>query len=528
MWNLLSAIGRKVQSFLPQAPPVSPKINVPAETKISQPPSQDLNKLSIVGAQQSPLQQAAQNNPQLQQAINQGAQAGGGPPTSGEGGAIQMGNEKWSSMEDYNKDLQRAREMGFSSPLELRNYLKQQDQLRQQAQAPTSVSTPVSTPTPTLTPTPVQAPPIMFNPQDLLKTIGSRIQQGGQSLATGLGNIGKSAVEGGSNMLGAVSRALGVQPAYSVEPGQTPEPAKGPSILANLPLDIRKRISTIGYKLGLGGAGISQPEGTPFDPNRTPENVYTQLAAGVYNPSQQSIMSSSQQEEFQKQLLLSKTPPPLDEGGGGGGGGNYQLATNPIANDFISSIIQELTSSSGQQQIASMPTEDLAAATQQMSEQMGIPAQQAAVNLANQEIMKLGDLIDNLDKDITETTAGSLMTEPQRRRLVAAKGAPLRAQLIQLMRTAQYAGIGLDNSMKMLSQYIDSKKATMDNQFRYAQLNQTAEDERKKRLLSTLPYLQPAAKELLPYQMQKRGTVGGKRSASGMTPEEAAVAAGLR
>ena len=499
MWNLLSAIGRKVQSFLPQAPPVSQKINIPPTMEINAPPPQDLNKLSIVGAQQSPLQQAAAQNPQIREAVNQGAQAGGGPPTSGEGGAIQMGNEKWSSLEDYNKDLQRARSMGFSSPLELRQYEKQRDQSGQQV-APAPVSQP------------------KFNPQDLLKTIGSRIQQGGQSLATGLGNVGKSAVETGSNMLAAVSRKVGVQPAYSAEPGQNPEPAKGPSLLAELPLDIRQRISTLGYKLGLGGKGISEPEGTPFDPNRTPSNVYRQLAGGIYKPSEQSIMSVSQQKEFQNQLSLLKTPPDLS---GGGVGGLDLSRYNPLTQETVTSIFQDVGSSSSQQQISSMPTEDLAAATQQIAQQMGIPAQQAAVNLANQEIMKLGDLIDNLDKDITETTAGSLMTESQRRRLVAAKGAPLRTQLIQLMRTAQYAGIGLDNSMKMLSQYIDSKKATMDNQFRYAQLNQTAEDERKKRLLATLPYLKPTAAELLPYQMQKKGTVGGGSSGSGSDFEKA-------
>ena len=171
-------------------------------------------------------------------------------------------------------------------------------------------------------------------------------------------------------------------------------------------------------------------------------------------------------------------------------------------------------------QIAQMPTDDLVAFTKQMSDQMGITTQQAAVNLANQEIMKLGDLIDNLDKDITAQAEGSLMTEGQRRRLVAAKGEPLRAQLVQLMRTAQYAGIGLDNSMKILSQYIDSKKTTMNQQFQNAQLNQQADEQRKNRLMGLLPYVQPKAQTL------KSSSGGGNEAgaaadlATGMTDSQ--------
>lgn len=44
-------------------------------------------------------------------------------------------------------------------------------------------------------------------------------------------------------------------------------------------------LATIGYNLGLGGMGITQPAGTPYNANQTPYKVYNQTQGYTYSPN---------------------------------------------------------------------------------------------------------------------------------------------------------------------------------------------------------------------------------------------------
>ena len=92
---------------------------------------------------------------------------------------------------------------------------------------------------------------------------------------------------------------------------------------------LTKPISQLGYNLRLEGYGISEPKGTPYDPNRTPGNVYTQNAFGVTQPSQQSIVPGSEsagKQIYGNQYNPNAKPPQsnvnTNTGGGGAAGSN--------------------------------------------------------------------------------------------------------------------------------------------------------------------------------------------------------------
>ena len=197
MWNLINAIGRKVQSFLPQvnkpssASAVQQYVNQNPNMNLQQPkPSGNLT----LGIPNTPIQQAAAQDPQLKQQINQTVNA----------------PSETSTMNEAQKN-DWARSKGFTGWNDFNDQQNRQNQPSQQSQQQISVPAPQVAPTP------------MFDPGVYKRNI--------EQMATQAGNFGKSVASrvatGASNAMGAVSRALGVQPAYSAEYGQKePAPAQ--------------------------------------------------------------------------------------------------------------------------------------------------------------------------------------------------------------------------------------------------------------------------------------------------------------
>lgn len=104
-----------------------------------------------------------------------------------------------------------------------------------------------------------------------------------------------------------------------------------------LPQGAQYAISQAGYKLGLGGAGLSEGQNVPYNANRTPSQVFN--TAGT--PSQYSgtnaqtinqgsnayqILPGSQGTNLNQyqQNIGPANPAPTGGGGGGGGGGSPQ------------------------------------------------------------------------------------------------------------------------------------------------------------------------------------------------------------
>ena len=69
-----------------------------------------------------------------------------------------------------------------------------------------------------------------------------------------------------------------------------------------------------------------------------------------------------------------------------------------------------------------------------------IPELTGQLNTLRGEVFKVRDLIDRLEEDVTSRTEGKLVTEAQKRRMIAAEEAPLRTQLGRLAVGQQEAG----------------------------------------------------------------------------------------
>lgn len=76
----------------------------------------------------------------------------------------------------------------------------------------------------------------------------------------------------------------------------------------------------------------------------------------------------------------------------------------------------------------------------ELEKTQGIPELTGQLNTLRSETAKVKDLIDRLEEDVSSRTEGKLVTEAQKRRMIAAEEAPLRTQLGRLAVGQQEAG----------------------------------------------------------------------------------------
>jgi len=98
------------------------------------------------------------------------------------------------------------------------------------------------------------------------------------------------------------------------------------------------------------------------------------------------------------------------------------------------------------------------------SEQLGISDQQSNLQGLTQQIADVETMLDKLEGDINADVQGKLVTEGQRRRILASEQKPLTEQLADLYRSQGVAQSGLEGSRQQLSDLIamagqDAEKA---------------------------------------------------------------------
>jgi len=76
--------------------------------------------------------------------------------------------------------------------------------------------------------------------------------------------------------------------------------------------------------------------------------------------------------------------------------------------------------------------EPLETAYNRYGTELGVPGLTSQLTAVRGEVFKVKDLLDRLEEDVGARTTGQLMTEAQRRRLLAAEGTPLETQLGRL------------------------------------------------------------------------------------------------
>jgi len=204
-------------------------------------------------------------------------------------------------------------------------------------------------------------------------------------------------------------------------------------------------------------------------------------------------------------------PPTTTDGGGGGGFGPVQYSADPIMNDaisnFINSAFQDAMSPTSQIEVPNWDA-DISA----MRDELGIPEMEATIRKVNDEINKVFDSIDSVDKDVQEIVdSGVLMTEGQRRNMVNKRLEPLRAQLSSLLRGAEKYGVAYEQVLKMLDQRMSAKQATYGAQMNAYNMQQGEEDKKFNRVLQLLPYVAQT-------QGTRKTTGGGGGGATSSNP----------
>ena len=182
-------------------------------------------------------------------------------------------------------------------------------------------------------------------------------------------------------------------------------------------------------------------------------------------------------------------------------GSNYGFQNAEVGN-FLNKLISSYASM-GAEQSAMVDTSSMDAWYQQALQQSGMTEQQAGLETINQQIQVVADLLDNLDKDITEESKNFLMTEGQRRRLVETRGKPLRDELAKLVAGASKYGVNIKNTLAMLEQQIGMKRDEVKMRLEAQKSVQANKQAGLKGLTSLLPYMTPTAGQQLSSQTQK-------------------------
>lgn len=100
---------------------------------------------------------------------------------------------------------------------------------------------------------------------------------------------------------------------------------------------------------------------------------------------------------------------------------------------------------------------EIEAATGKISGELGIPSISGQLQSTREEVGKVKDLIGKLEGDINQRTEGQLMSESQRRRLLAAEETPLRTQLASLVTSQDVA----TSQLALANQELDRRLAPL-------------------------------------------------------------------
>ncbi|KKR00172.1 MAG: hypothetical protein UT24_C0016G0061 [Candidatus Woesebacteria bacterium GW2011_GWB1_39_12] len=494
MWN---AIVRKVQSFFqPQQSEASKLIS-----RVKPPTAQQQQQLSQIDKfiGEGPVKDSSA---QLKTSATIGGTSGGG------------GGQQPAPTGGSDADLTRGKNVGDKITISGRTYkivdpsrgiyeaewgdpswnAYKAEQAAQEAQR--KATTPAVTPVPTPVPTPAQ--PQIFNMGALQRKLQETASSIGQGLTKGVADLGAAIQRRGEVQAGDRGSATNLPKTDWLQKGLNIAGTFLPG--AKALGDVYSKVQAPVGSWGTKEIGLTEKLSDLLGKQRTDKGGSNIFGAPTTKPPIKPPIKTPE---------LPTTPEGIFAGSGGGAVGEQgQMFTGLQNQEVRDMILQELMATSNQ--IANMPTEDLDAAYTKMAEELGVTKQQAVLNDLNTQVLSVTDEIEAIDGQVTREAGNVLMTEDQRRRLISARAQPLREQLTKLMRSAQYAGVGLDSLMKMLNDRMAAKKDTITTQFQAAQMAQSAEEQRKNRLLGLLPYVKPTAQTL----SSNKGYVGNQ-----ITPE---------
>ena len=87
----------------------------------------------------------------------------------------------------------------------------------------------------------------------------------------------------------------------------------------------------------------------------------------------------------------------------------------------------------------------------ELESQYGVGGLRGQLEAIRGQVFNVRDLLNNLERDITERTKGALVSESQKRRQIAAEGEPLRTQLSNLVSGSELASTQLSEALDNIS-----------------------------------------------------------------------------
>lgn len=320
-----------------------------------------------------------------------------------------------------------------------------------------------------------------------------------RKLQGGVGNVG-SAITGMVGNLIRPPSTVNAQDFTSSNTQASPEYAKSDPWTLSLKKRLGQTISGLGSILtpflgetrmgggiGLGAkiSGEQAPYNTVFGSTPLSQSSEAFPESPFYQAVQRRLGSADTGTSFED--LGGEQPPPEITPSTGGGNYGFQTQT-PEVGQLVNEILSSLFSASPEQ-LAMTDTSSMDAWYQQAVQQSGLPSDQAALEAINKQVQVVADLLDNLDKDVTEESKNFLMTEAQRRKLVATRGKPLRDELTKLVAGANKYGVNIKNALAMLDQQIGLKKTEVQQRLEAQKAVEANRQSQLKGLTSLLPYL---------------------------------------
>lgn len=104
------------------------------------------------------------------------------------------------------------------------------------------------------------------------------------------------------------------------------------------------------------------------------------------------------------------------------------------------------------------------------AEELGIPQKEKVASGFEKALLDLEGLLDNLEEDINARVRGRLVSEAQRRRMLAAEYAPLAKRMSALERSASRAKSGLSYARQRLADLLSAQQADIARQQQIAGL----------------------------------------------------------
>ena len=139
----------------------------------------------------------------------------------------------------------------------------------------------------------------------------------------------------------------------------------------------------------------------------------------------------------------------------------------------------------------------LSQAYQEYSNTAGVSALTGQLGTLRNEVMKVSGLLDQLEGDITSRTEGKLVSEAQRRRMLAAEEEPLRTQMGRLATGQVAAGQQLDTALNQVGTQLSVLNTEQQKELEPIRLRMSAFTDRAAREITAFDKTQESALSLL-------------------------------